>query len=183
MCPRGVGRSSRTSSPQPLICRGGIGKELSKCGIIELYLDVFPPLYRYTILAFSTSFVLTWVLFAFIWWAIAYFHGDLEEENLPGLIDTLISTFEGVQYLKVILRWRISVSKFPKNIFQVSAFQHGSTFRWCQTDERRVRTLRLGDLRIRIVLSIQCGDSAHDRVSCNIGKNAKSRFFFLLFSF
>ena len=42
---------------------------------------------RYTILAFSTSFVLTWVLFAFIWWAIAYFHGDLEEENLPGLID------------------------------------------------------------------------------------------------
>jgi potassium inwardly-rectifying channel subfamily J len=35
------------------------------------------------IILFHLSFYLTWLLFAVIYYAICYFHGDLEPENLP----------------------------------------------------------------------------------------------------
>ncbi|KAG5681936.1 hypothetical protein PVAND_011338 [Polypedilum vanderplanki] len=39
--------------------------------------------WRWTLLTFGLSFILSWLLFAVIWWLIAFTHGDLEEAHLP----------------------------------------------------------------------------------------------------
>ena len=40
--------------------------------------------WRWTVLIFTLSFMLSWLAFAVIWWLIAFTHGDLEAEHLPG---------------------------------------------------------------------------------------------------
>lgn len=49
--------------------------------------DIFTTLvdcrWRWTLLLCSCSFVLSWLLFAVIWWLIGYVHGDFEPMNLP----------------------------------------------------------------------------------------------------
>ncbi|CAK9802226.1 ATP-sensitive inward rectifier potassium channel 12 [Anthophora plagiata] len=49
--------------------------------------DIFTTLvdtqWRWTLLCFSLSFVLSWLGFAVIWWLIAFTHGDFEERHLP----------------------------------------------------------------------------------------------------
>ena len=37
--------------------------------------------WRYTLLAFLASFMLSWLLFAVLWWLIAYCHGELTRAN------------------------------------------------------------------------------------------------------
>lgn len=48
--------------------------------------DIFTTLvdvkWRWTLLVFALSFTLSWLVFALIWWLIAYTHGDLDPENL-----------------------------------------------------------------------------------------------------
>nr|XP_045596108.1 ATP-sensitive inward rectifier potassium channel 12-like isoform X3 [Procambarus clarkii]XP_045596109.1 ATP-sensitive inward rectifier potassium channel 12-like isoform X3 [Procambarus clarkii] len=50
--------------------------------------DIFTTLvdiqWRWTLLVFAMSFISSWLLFAVVWWVIAYTHGDLLEHNLPG---------------------------------------------------------------------------------------------------
>lgn len=49
--------------------------------------DIFTTLvdsqWRWTLLAFALSFILSWLFFAVIWWLIAFTHGDLEPLHLP----------------------------------------------------------------------------------------------------
>lgn len=49
--------------------------------------DIFTTLvdtqWRWTLLVFTLSFILSWMLFAVIWWLIAFTHGDLEPAHLP----------------------------------------------------------------------------------------------------
>ncbi|KAK8740761.1 hypothetical protein OTU49_002691 [Cherax quadricarinatus] len=49
--------------------------------------DIFTTLvdiqWRWTLLVFAMSFISSWMLFAVVWWLIAYTHGDLEEQHLP----------------------------------------------------------------------------------------------------
>ncbi|XP_017762886.1 PREDICTED: uncharacterized protein LOC108552742 isoform X2 [Eufriesea mexicana] len=49
--------------------------------------DIFTTLvdtqWRWMLLCFSLSFVLSWLGFAVIWWLIAFSHGDFEEQHLP----------------------------------------------------------------------------------------------------
>ncbi|XP_017888093.1 uncharacterized protein LOC108629754 isoform X2 [Ceratina calcarata] len=49
--------------------------------------DIFTTLvdaqWRWTLLCFSLSFMLSWLGFAVIWWLIAFTHGDFEEAHLP----------------------------------------------------------------------------------------------------
>lgn len=51
--------------------------------------DIFTTLvdsqWRWTLIVFALSFVLSWLFFALIWWLIAVTHGDLEEMHLPGM--------------------------------------------------------------------------------------------------
>ncbi|CAO1412953.1 unnamed protein product [Diamesa tonsa] len=39
--------------------------------------------WRWTLLTFGLSFILSWLFFAVIWWLIAFTHGDLEFSHLP----------------------------------------------------------------------------------------------------
>lgn len=54
--------------------------------------DIFTTLvdaqWRWTLLAFTLSFILSWLGFALIWWLIAFTHGDLEEDHLPPMQET-----------------------------------------------------------------------------------------------
>ncbi|KAI4482716.1 hypothetical protein M0804_008569 [Polistes exclamans] len=49
--------------------------------------DIFTTLvdtqWRWTLLCFALSFLLSWLGFAVIWWLIAFTHGDFEERHLP----------------------------------------------------------------------------------------------------
>ncbi|XP_053592914.1 G protein-activated inward rectifier potassium channel 3 isoform X1 [Microplitis demolitor] len=49
--------------------------------------DIFTTLvdtqWRWTLLCFTLSFVLSWLGFAVIWWLIAFTHGDFEKNHLP----------------------------------------------------------------------------------------------------
>lgn len=50
--------------------------------------DIFTTLvdtqWRWTLLCFTLSFLLSWLGFALIWWLIAFTHGDFDEKHLPG---------------------------------------------------------------------------------------------------
>ncbi|XP_045514705.1 G protein-activated inward rectifier potassium channel 3-like isoform X3 [Pieris brassicae] len=39
--------------------------------------------WRWTLLLFTLSFIISWLIFALIWWLIAFTHGDLEPDHLP----------------------------------------------------------------------------------------------------
>lgn len=49
--------------------------------------DIFTTLvdikWRWTLLVFALSFILSWLGFGILWWLIAFTHGDLEPEHLP----------------------------------------------------------------------------------------------------
>ncbi|XP_045116795.1 ATP-sensitive inward rectifier potassium channel 12-like isoform X3 [Portunus trituberculatus] len=49
--------------------------------------DIFTTLvdiqWRWTLLVFAMSFISSWLLFALVWWVIAYLHGDLLPHHLP----------------------------------------------------------------------------------------------------
>eukprot|EP00094_Tigriopus_californicus_P005726 TCALIF_05519-PA protein Name:"Similar to KCNJ12 ATP-sensitive inward rectifier potassium channel 12 (Gallus gallus)" AED:0.30 eAED:0.39 QI:0/0.66/0.57/1/0.66/0.85/7/0/406 len=49
--------------------------------------------WRYVILAFSLSFLITWTFFGFLYWIIAHAHGDFEEDNLPDGINQKSGNF------------------------------------------------------------------------------------------
>ncbi|XP_037922076.1 G protein-activated inward rectifier potassium channel 3 isoform X3 [Hermetia illucens] len=61
--------------------------------------DIFTTLvdaqWRWTLLIFALSFLLSWTGFGIIWWIIAYAHGDLEYMRMidQGTADTLNNTF------------------------------------------------------------------------------------------
>ncbi|KAH8356427.1 hypothetical protein KR200_001728 [Drosophila serrata] len=62
--------------------------------------DIFTTLvdaqWRWTLLVFAASFVISWAFFAFIWWIIAYAHNDLEyillEDKSPELVANMTHT-------------------------------------------------------------------------------------------
>ena len=49
--------------------------------------DIFTTLvdikWRWTLLVFALSFILSWLGYAILWWLIAFTHGDLEPDHLP----------------------------------------------------------------------------------------------------
>ncbi|XP_053969489.1 G protein-activated inward rectifier potassium channel 3 isoform X2 [Anastrepha ludens] len=49
----------------------------------DLYTTLVDSQWRWTLLVFALSFVLSWLFFALLWWLIVYTHGDLEEMHLP----------------------------------------------------------------------------------------------------
>lgn len=54
---------------------------------IRFLQDIFTTLvdsqWRWTLLVFALSFILSWLGFAVIWWLIAFTHGDFEDGHLP----------------------------------------------------------------------------------------------------
>jgi len=48
----------------------------------DVFITILDLKWRYTLLMFLTSFMLSWLIFGVIWWLIAYVHGDYLEENM-----------------------------------------------------------------------------------------------------
>ena len=49
--------------------------------------------WRWTVLIFTLSFMLSWLAFAVLWWLIAFTHGDLEADHLPGNLHLIICSY------------------------------------------------------------------------------------------
>ncbi|XP_030369330.1 G protein-activated inward rectifier potassium channel 3 isoform X2 [Scaptodrosophila lebanonensis] len=49
----------------------------------DMYTTMVDWQWRWTLLAFALSFILSWLFFALLWWLIMYTHGDLEELHMP----------------------------------------------------------------------------------------------------
>lgn len=49
----------------------------------DFYTTLVDAQWRYTLIVFSLSFLLSWLGFGVLWWLIAFIHGDLEEDHLP----------------------------------------------------------------------------------------------------
>lgn len=56
---------------------------------IRFMQDMFTTLvdmrWRWTLLIFVLNFVVSWVVFAGVWWLISTTHGDLEDNHLPAM--------------------------------------------------------------------------------------------------
>ncbi|XP_050345949.1 G protein-activated inward rectifier potassium channel 3-like isoform X2 [Nymphalis io] len=49
----------------------------------DMFTTLVDAQWRWTLLVFTLSFILSWLGFALIWWLIAFTHGDLELDHLP----------------------------------------------------------------------------------------------------
>ncbi|XP_020300461.1 uncharacterized protein LOC109864053 isoform X2 [Pseudomyrmex gracilis] len=49
----------------------------------DLFTTLVDTQWRWTLLCFILSFLLSWLGFAVLWWLIAFTHGDFEEDHLP----------------------------------------------------------------------------------------------------
>ncbi|XP_045497317.1 G protein-activated inward rectifier potassium channel 3-like isoform X1 [Colias croceus] len=49
----------------------------------DMFTTLVDAQWRWTLLVFTLSFILSWLGFALIWWLIAFTHGDLEPDHLP----------------------------------------------------------------------------------------------------
>ncbi|XP_043599428.1 uncharacterized protein LOC122575076 isoform X2 [Bombus pyrosoma] len=96
----GVGRQDSTRSryrawPTRKLRRRAVLKN-GECNVLQSRIsrrslrflrDIFTTLvdtqWRWMLLCFSLSFVLSWLGFAVIWWLIAFSHGDFEKDHLP----------------------------------------------------------------------------------------------------
>ena len=54
----------------------------------DVFITILDLKWRYTLMAFLASFMLSWLIFGVIWWGIAYNHGDYLLENMNN--DTFI---------------------------------------------------------------------------------------------
>uniref|UniRef100_A0A1B0AA46 Uncharacterized protein n=1 Tax=Glossina pallidipes TaxID=7398 RepID=A0A1B0AA46_GLOPL len=46
--------------------------------LVDIFTTLVDAQWRWTLLVFALSFLISWAFFGFIWWTIAYAHGDLE---------------------------------------------------------------------------------------------------------
>ncbi|CAG9786099.1 unnamed protein product [Diatraea saccharalis] len=51
----------------------------------DMFTTLVDAQWRWTLLVFTLSFILSWLGFALIWWLIAFTHGDLEPDHLPNM--------------------------------------------------------------------------------------------------
>ncbi|CAH2980224.1 unnamed protein product [Chilo suppressalis] len=54
----------------------------------DMFTTLVDAQWRWTLLVFTLSFILSWLGFALIWWLIAFTHGDLELDHLPPMQET-----------------------------------------------------------------------------------------------
>ncbi|XP_034488036.1 G protein-activated inward rectifier potassium channel 3 isoform X3 [Drosophila innubila] len=78
------------------VVQGNVAKRRRRyLQFIYLWQDIFTTLvdaqWRWTLLVFAASFVISWAFFAFIWWTIAFAHNDLEYIHLRNTQPELIA--------------------------------------------------------------------------------------------
>nr|CAH7746369.1 unnamed protein product [Callosobruchus chinensis] len=128
--------------------------------------DIFTTLvdaqWRWTLLVFALNFLLSWLLFAVVWWLIAYTHGDLSMERLNGTepVEPCISNIHGftscflfsIETQHTIgYGGRVTTEECPEAIFimcvqsitgvMIQAFMVGVVFAKLSRPKKRTQTL------------------------------------------
>lgn len=63
------------------VVQGNVAKRRRKY-LQDIFTTLVDAQWRWTLLVFAMNFLLSWLLFAIVWWLIVFTHGDLNEENL-----------------------------------------------------------------------------------------------------
>jgi hypothetical protein len=50
---------------------------------VDLFHSVVDSKWRYTLASFTSTYFVSWLIFALLWWTLALVHGDLDPEHLP----------------------------------------------------------------------------------------------------
>nr|CAI5819344.1 unnamed protein product [Callosobruchus analis] len=128
--------------------------------------DIFTTLvdaqWRWTLLVFALNFLLSWLMFAVVWWLIAYAHGDLSMERLNGTepVEPCISNIHGftscflfsIETQHTIgYGGRVTTEECPEAIFimcvqsitgvMIQAFMVGVVFAKLSRPKKRTQTL------------------------------------------
>ncbi|XP_005999403.1 G protein-activated inward rectifier potassium channel 3 [Latimeria chalumnae] len=126
-------------------------------------MDIFTTLvdlkWRYSLLVFVMAYAVTWLFFGIIWWAIAYFRGDLEHledqtwtpcvNNLNGFVSAFLFSIE--TETTIGYGHRVITDKCPEGIIllllqailgsMVNAFMVGCMFVKISQPNKRAETL------------------------------------------
>ncbi|KAJ8909829.1 hypothetical protein NQ315_013322 [Exocentrus adspersus] len=65
------------------VVQGNVAKRRRKY-LQDIFTTLVDAQWRWTLLVFAMNFLLSWLLFAVLWWLIVFTHGDLIEEHLNG---------------------------------------------------------------------------------------------------
>lgn len=65
------------------VVQGNVAKRRRKY-LQDIFTTLVDAQWRWTLLVFALNFILSWLLFAVVWWLIVFTHGDLVEEHLNG---------------------------------------------------------------------------------------------------
>ncbi|KAK9887765.1 hypothetical protein WA026_000080 [Henosepilachna vigintioctopunctata] len=65
------------------VVQGNVAKRRRKY-LQDIFTTLVDAQWRWTLLVFALNFLLSWLIFALVWWLIVYTHGDLNEEHLNG---------------------------------------------------------------------------------------------------
>ncbi|PSN50742.1 hypothetical protein C0J52_01202 [Blattella germanica] len=114
--------------------------------------DIFTTLvdtqWRWTLLVFALSFILSWLGFALIWWLIAFTHGDLEPEHLPDQQEQSNWTpcsITGVMIQAFMVGIVFAKMSRPKQRAQTLLFSRSAVV--CLRDGDLCLMFRVGDMR------------------------------------
>ncbi|XP_044759933.1 G protein-activated inward rectifier potassium channel 3-like isoform X1 [Coccinella septempunctata] len=65
------------------VVQGNVAKRRRKY-LQDIFTTLVDAQWRWTLLVFALNFILSWLIFALVWWLIVFTHGDLNEEHLNG---------------------------------------------------------------------------------------------------
>ncbi|CAG0878661.1 unnamed protein product [Darwinula stevensoni] len=160
--------------------------------------DIFTTLvdaqWRWTLLVFSCSFLLSWLLFACIWYLIAFTHGDLEPHHLPPLQEASewtpcivqIYSFTSCFLFSVETQhtigygFRYTTERCPEAIFimcmqsiagvMIQAFMVGIVFAKLSRPKKRTQTLLFSRNAVicqrdgKLILMVRVGDMRRSHI-------------------
>ncbi|KAL0278337.1 UNVERIFIED_CONTAM: hypothetical protein PYX00_000181 [Menopon gallinae] len=84
------------------VVQGNVAKRRRKY-LQDIFTTLVDAQWRWTLLVFSLNFLLSWLLFAVIWWLIAYSHGDLDAKNNEVVAAYLNETFENPHWVPCVI--------------------------------------------------------------------------------
>lgn len=66
------------------VVQGNVAKRRRKY-LQDIFTTLVDAQWRWTLLVFAMNFLLSWLLFAVVWWLIVFTHGDLSDEHLVSI--------------------------------------------------------------------------------------------------
>ncbi|KAK6643039.1 hypothetical protein RUM43_004542 [Polyplax serrata] len=84
------------------VIQGNVAKRRRKY-LQDIFTTLVDAQWRWTLLVFSLNFLLSWLLFAMIWWLIALSHGDLDSENNAVVAAYMNETFKNPNWVPCVV--------------------------------------------------------------------------------